>query len=198
MRNIHCVCFPRSGHHLMMSGLFKYFERNPEFKDPFHYDLGRNYKSLFRAGPIVYCEYYTHCGKLPCPEGNFQKNHDFNLKTNQDERFMIIQYRKSAIKAALSFLEAKIKAKLIANTKKDRRQFFDKHMDFWYKWQKKWAFLVSKEVYTLPYEDFLSDPFERFFEVIHFVKPDEKVDQSLLSKVIENLNIVERRQFKLF
>ena len=72
-RNVQGVSFPRSGHHLLVNFLQRYF-----------------------GGRFAYCEYYNHCQQQPCanPANNLQKSHDFGLELPADGAGdYLLQYR---------------------------------------------------------------------------------------------------------
>jgi hypothetical protein len=91
MHRVTFVSFPRSGHHLVMTGLGRYFGADRDFYSNAA-DAGGPV-STFQSGPLRYCEYYTHCRSVPCanPETNMQKNHDLSLRLPLESgRFLVL------------------------------------------------------------------------------------------------------------
>ena len=95
-QNIQCVSIPRSGHHLLINLLFRYYSGDPNF--PINDGTSRSwsFKEPVQAGDFYYCEYYKCCQSIPCSKApaNCQKNHDFDLdlEINSSYRY-IVQYR---------------------------------------------------------------------------------------------------------
>src|SRR4030042_821818 len=77
-----CVTFPRSGHHMLVRLLTRYYagELGPLQDSPKIQKLAA--KHHYRAGKLCYCEYYDHCRTVPCSDTNtnFQKTHALDLK----------------------------------------------------------------------------------------------------------------------
>jgi len=95
MIKIQCISFPRSGHHLLVNLLARYYGRVLSLS------CGRTFNDtskLFTAGPFAYCECGVggHCRQIPCcdPKTTFQKYHDMklDLKINPSHSY-IVQYR---------------------------------------------------------------------------------------------------------
>lgn len=96
MRKIQCVTFPRSGHHLLVNMLFKYFSKDVKYPEILGGETHGKGKEIIRAGNIYYCEFYAHCLTSFCtdPKTNFQKNHDADdLSLKNPDYYYIIQFR---------------------------------------------------------------------------------------------------------
>lgn len=87
---------PRSGHHLLVNCLLKYYSENLSFPETHGHRTFSECREILHAGDFHYCEYYNHCRSMPCTDSlaNFQKNHDFQNKVqNLWSNYYIIQYR---------------------------------------------------------------------------------------------------------
>jgi len=125
MRNIQCISFPRSGHHLLVNCLVRYFGNELSF-DSRSVETGTD-RSHFSCGEFIYCEYYTHCRKIPCSnlKTTFQKSHDFDLTLpNIAGQYYIVQYRNPKDAIASNFkLETQV-FKKVKNSKKFREKYY--------------------------------------------------------------------------
>jgi len=101
---IQCVSIPRSGHHLLVDTLLKYYSGDIDFSinQGLKGTNPQNYCEPIRAGDFCYCAFYKCCQSVPCAKGttNCQKNHDLDLDLEYNPEWKyIIQYR-----APLQFL----------------------------------------------------------------------------------------------
>ena len=95
-RKVINVSFPRSGHHLLVNLLLKYFSKNIDYQNTEDIKKQTQFKEVIPAGEFIYCPFYKHCQMTPCSDRrtNFQKNHDFGLKLNKESSYKyIVQYR---------------------------------------------------------------------------------------------------------
>jgi len=220
-RNITCITFPRSGHHLLVNTLLKYFSRDVNYSKIG--DKGFLGRTPIRAGTFCYCEYYRHCLQHPCIDKrtNFQKNHDFKLRIKNDfTQYYIVQCRTpvEAIVSSYYFRKAApqrtpLKTQSIIPILKRckhalihlifyRDNAFSK-LVFWYEllyWKRfiyKWAINnKNKNIYFLPYCELIKAPKTKLKEVIKFINPDELIDEALLSDIINHLHIYNRSLVK--
>lgn len=200
MNKIINISFPRSGHHLLVNILKKYF------KDE-----------------IKYCEYYISnegCGCFGGPnpnnvlcikeETNFQKQHDFEklfyrprvflVPKDLDRKYLIL-YRKNKYKALLSWYEMFLDDpnSKIEHSEEGFREFMSWFSNFYNKWVNKWV--RDKEIkdkLTITYEDLTSDTVETIFEVIKFIngKPNRnKIKDSIIQHTVRDKRKLEDSDF---
>jgi len=189
MRNITSVSFPRSGHHLLINILARYFGKDPLY-DSRSIETGED-RSHFTAGRLVYCEYYTHCRKSPCsdPKTTFQKNHDFDLKLpNKNGQYYIVQYRNPKDAIASNFkLESQV-LKTVEDSEASWKKYHKEKMIYWESFYKKWV-LQNKNplTYYVKYEDLVTQPGKVVRGVMQFCDPDSLLDKERLKEAIASV-----------
>jgi len=137
---VQCVTFPRSGHHLLVNLLSKYFSRDINY----HTSLGKN---TFQAGGFYYCEAYRHCGKTPCinPKVNFQKNHDLGLKLKKNQNFKyVIQFR-HYLPSIVSWYLLEVRRNYLKDYNQEWERFAKKNVVFWKNFIKKWILSTKND-----------------------------------------------------
>jgi len=183
-----CITFPRSGHHLLVVMIIRYFsseeipiENASNSKDhKFLMDFEKLKESLedingkigrIDIGNFHYCEFYKHLQTIPCPDRivNFQKCHDFDLDvpTNLPGHGYIIQYR-NPIYAITSWYKTGFKRGwlLFEDTYEQWEIFAYEKIEFWKKFVQKWLINnPSKPSVTVDYDCFLQKP-EKYIEKI--------------------------------
>ena len=201
MRKIQCLTYPRSGHHLLVNILARYFGDVPNF-DSRSIETGKD-RSHFSAGKFAYCEYYTHCRKTPCInlDTNFQKSHDFNstvpVKPNQ---FYVVQYRAPYPAIISGFILASEVLKSVDDSEKSWKAYLERNYVRYKRFYKKWVLEQENELcYILKYEELVQNPFDRACEVIEFIDSSSLIDRAKLRAIIENANIFHNKNSeKLF
>jgi len=174
-----CATFPRSGHDLLFQCLQRYF------MDDFHY-----------------CEFYHHCGKVPCADHstNFQKNHDFDLTLFNNPAYnYVIQYR-HPIESIISWYNLKLSNRQIReDTVTIWVYFLHQKIEFWKKFVKKWI-IENKNpyVYYLNYRDFVNNPQIKLKETVEFLDPSTPANMALISDIISKMHICLRSDIKKF
>jgi len=96
LNKVCCITFPRSGHHLLVNCLLKYFSRDINYPATEGHLTFKQCRQVLHAGDFHYCEYYNHCKSIPCtdPTVNFQKYHDIHMGFEFDRaKKFVIQYR---------------------------------------------------------------------------------------------------------
>ncbi|MBW2046214.1 MAG: hypothetical protein JRI96_15265 [Deltaproteobacteria bacterium] len=200
MKKIQCITFPRSGHHLLVNCLARYFGEDLLF-DSRSIESGKD-RSHFSAGELVYCEYYHHCGQTPCadPKTNFQKNHDFGLKLENNLSYnYIIQYR-HPIESIVSYYKFQTEySHTIENNKQNWMSFFKKSMVYWAGFTHKWIIKnKNPQTYYLLYFDLVNNPGVKLKEVIGFIRPSKKVNVKRLSTVVDKTGLRTSCKIKEF
>jgi len=220
MRNIECITLPRSGHHLLVNYLLKYFSNNLRY--PETNGLGNKdvYKSVLSAGTFNYCEHYNHCRSIPCPDTrvNFKKLHDsHNEVKNYRSKHYIIQYR-HPFEWLVAFFEYKImnqgSKNIYDHHQKDWFEFISKHEDsdkngplmpypskiqYWKGFVNKWIiYNDNPNAYVLLYSDFIKNPVLKLEEIIRFIEPENPVDTGMIERVVNILSVKEARDITKF
>ncbi|MBW3019667.1 sulfotransferase [Candidatus Woesearchaeota archaeon] len=203
MKKTIIVTFPRSGHHLLMNLLFKYYSKNPNLSN-----LGIiECKKIIKAGNLSYCEYYQHCSKrfntlTPCPDNpSIQKYHDnmgpnLNKKVKSlDENNIITQYR-DAIPTIISFYNM-----WLGRSTKDNKDYWEqwliKYVRLWKNWTKRWVFNNS-DYLKIDYNDLINNTESTLEKIINNIEPEHKINKELLKKVINNSDVNIKRDISKF
>jgi len=219
MKNILCVTYPRSGHHLLVNMLLKYFSRDIEYPDTDDSRISPNgvNDEVITAGGFNYCEFYGHCNSVPCsdPRTNFQKNHDFELRLRKDRnRKHIVQYR-HPLNALISLYEARLETRASAGIQCEdsSREWLDfigccqlkdalgawsrmryrkvpGRILYWKLFSRKWILNGDlPDACHLSYERLTEQPARALAEVIAFIDPDENPDLDLIGEITARQNV---------
>lgn len=191
LRKVFFITFPRSGHHLLVRCLAKYFSENPEseFNTPGSSELTKM-TGTFKAGNFTYCENYSHCQQFGCssPEVLFQKSHDFQLTDPVSRRLKyIVQYRENYGAAIKSWYEIEAKPNGYLE------QYNNKQIAFYQRFLKKWVEpdpepnrLLIEFKYFTHYPDIV------LRQAISFCEPGAVVNEQLLARVIEHTRVIKK------
>ncbi|MCX6722010.1 MAG: sulfotransferase domain-containing protein [Candidatus Staskawiczbacteria bacterium] len=208
MRKIICVTFPRSGHHLLVNLLLKYYSKDLNYLETSGDKTDTLCSRVLTAGDMHYCELYNHCKQIPCsdPKTNFQKTHDFDLSLQpSNDFFYIILYRNpldSIVSHFNYYLHNNMSSFFASDVNFNRKgweEFANKDIEFWKNFVKKW--LVWKNdtnrIYV-SYEELIKSPHISFINILKFINPNSKIDLNLLSALINRLNIEKKNNIKDF
>jgi len=199
-KKIQLVTFPRSGHHLVVNVLLKYFSGNINFPITDGKKTDTECTEIIRAGGINYCEFYNHCQKTPCTDQtvNLQKNHDFNLSLANEENNRYIILIRNPLESLVSFfnffLDLPIKQSIINGNvildKKGWEDFATKEILFWKDFSNKWI-LNNRKVNFLffTYEEILRNPLTSFICMMKFINHTLDIDIEFLQSIIKQMNI---------
>jgi hypothetical protein len=201
------ITFPRSGHHLVVNVLIKYFSKNTKHREILGNQTRLYCKNTIAAGKLHYCEYYNHCQSTPCSDSktNLQKNHDFGLNEGIDNNYRYIILYRHPLDAVVSwyrfFVEGSFLEKIFGifiNDKKESWQDFSKKaIIFWKNFIKKWLYQTHIEHKLLmSYEEIIETPIISFINVLKFIDPDSEINLLLLKKCIEDSNIARKNDIK--
>ena len=179
LKKIQNVSFPRSGHALLRRCLQLYFGEK-----------------------FIFCEFYSGCKTTPCinPQTNYQKNHDFDLKLeNNPSLSYIVQYR-HPVETLTSYYRQCLDDSVL---KEDSRQkwtaFCNGKLDAWKRFVNKWV--VNNEnpntVYV-PFSELIDNPEAKLKEIIKFMDPLREPDTDRISEVIGEMDITPRRPIQDF
>lgn len=134
MRKKLFVTFPRSGHHLLMSMMQKYY-----------------------GDEMVYCENYSHCGQVWCPDPKttVQKTHDLDLDVPTDlDVDYVIQMRN--VRPAI---ESWYKSATIHKwTTLPWPDFLEEKMAFYEAWSRKWLKPFGPDAPCIQYATLVEHP----------------------------------------
>lgn len=162
-----CISFPRSGHHALVDVLRIYFG------DSFAYGE-------------IYRDAAATLGSLT-PPVNYQKNHDFDLKTSPaatDRQFLV------QVRNPLESLESwEVYDRRVGHIPESP----EARVDFWAAFVKKWVFADIPNRLVVWYEDLVDSPVETCVAVIQFLTRTQNVDMQLLAKSLETLPLKRRR-----
>jgi len=193
MKKVQSVSIPRTGHHLLVNCLTRYFD---DFK---------------------YCNFYGCCKELNCPlNADFQKNHDIAMHGNIHETEVmpylptdmdmpyIIQYRKDA-QSTLNAMYRNLRMKGIFGRNErvpedELKKFLEKEVeefksfcnekrDYYHGFIQKWLIYNNNpQAYFLEYYDFLNRPAHHLENIIKIFDPD-KYDEIKLKEVLDVMDI---------
>jgi hypothetical protein len=203
LRYVACVSYPRSGHHLTVRILTKYFV------DRFNY-----------------CQFYnssneTCCGTFPCTNAHvtFTKNHDMGVGIPPYQgipKMVGIPY----LIHIRNFLEAAVSDyNLFLRTHEDSAEawsaFARRKVNYYRQFVRKWILAGDTiEKLTVKYEQLTAQPLEIFAQILSFFRPDEGLNMARLhelichaaledvqpveTRVIENFGVRSRRRIEEF
>ena len=205
-RYLLCATFPRSGHNLLVEALLRYYG-STGFNSEDHC-------GIIRSGPLVYCEHYTHCGRIPCTDSrtNIQKTHDFNLKVivpvGAD---VVVQYR-TPVESIVSHYRLARSRGNISDSMASWRAFAARSTQYWQKFIAKWVVRGPRQTVVtgvdgcevnpkpefISYHDFVADPVRYVSTVFNMLFPDEIIDPERLTNALGPLAIRPRFRMKSF
>lgn len=208
MRKVICITFPRSGHHLLVNVILKYFSGNVEYSETKGEMAESLCQNVLTAGELQYCEFYNHCKQTPCsdPKTNFQKNHDFYLELQpSDEFFYIILYRHPLDSLVslynyclLNTLDVFLGSGVNFN-KTGWENFARENIIFWKNFVGKWIIgRRSKNKLFISYEELTDLPLISFINIIKFIDPGSAVNLELLESAIKKVGTSKRHDIRQF
>lgn len=194
MKTITVITFPRSGQHLLIWILQKYFSKNPEFN-------GHNPQKVVKAGDFYACQRggNNHCDFYPCADlrTTYQAQHlvysfdgRFDTPIENKSANYLLQYR-NPIYSVLSLVGYGNEG-----TVRTPEEYLEIIIDtvFWWRiWVNRWVIpyvsLNASNRLLVKYEDLVNNPKNTIPKVIKYIEPNEEIDFELLDKVIANLDI---------
>jgi hypothetical protein len=144
------VSYPRSGHHWLVELATEYssllYGVEPDV-------MRKREKTAFvRAGEFSYCEYYRHCGEVPCRDGALvQKNHDLDLGLPLDAAFRYVALARDPVPSIVSYYK-------LTRAAKPWPAFASRKAKYWCDFVDKWMLTERSNVLRLTYEGILADP----------------------------------------
>jgi len=209
MKKITNITFPRSGHHLLVDCLLRYYSGDLNFIRTSNAETNKFYRDILRAGKFRYCELYHHCKKYPCtePETNFQKNHDFFLDLSVEKgQLCVVSYR-HPLESIVSLyrwyennpLNNLFAAKSVDFTRRGWEEFANEKILYWKKFMQKWVInKTSNDFLFITYNELVSNPMITMISVLHFMDPFEKINLKTLSDSIKSLDVAPKNNIKNF
>lgn len=172
LNTIQCVSVPRSGHHLLIDMITKY------------------YKS--QNIPFKYCEYYTCCKHRPCKKNaNIQKSHDLNIINNNRETVIniadckipvLIQFRNPLYNITSDYY---LHCKNVKNTYENWLKFSKIQIIYIKNFLNKWVLSnKNKEnIIFVSYESLLKDTYSILTRIIKIISPNHNIDIDILKSI---------------
>lgn len=219
---------PRSGHHLLVNCLFKYFSEDMAYPVTSGRKTPDQCEKVLQAGKLHYCEYYNHCFTVPCtdPLTNFQKNHDFygDLEKSNSS-YYIVQYRHPLefIVAHYEFMTAGrynqdkdhlpgllywlrfiygrpggIKKYLIHRFKNAKPVSAMPQISYWKDFANKWIINNNDNTCYIFYNDLISDLEGTLENVIRFIDPATPIKKDLVKNIASGCSLRPKRDITEF
>jgi len=207
-----CITFPRSGHHLLVNILCKYFSNDVTFQEIQGDETTVHCRDVIIAGDFKYCEFYNHCQSIPCSHADttFTKNHDFGFNVRITDRFNYLVLYRHPIASIVSWYEYILNTPLknaftaqmfvhkLEETREAWEYFAQTAMRYWKDFMHKWFIHNKKPIYALQYESLVSRTNLSLIGVIHMLEPEKEIDIQHLCKCIDALYIKKRRNLQNF
>ncbi|MFW5795554.1 MAG: hypothetical protein ACOCV1_08745, partial [Bacillota bacterium] len=189
-----CITYPRSGHGILNKLLTYYFS---------NYTVEKvieicNKEKYFVAGPYVYCTIYRRPDKSLDNNKitNFQKNHDFGLKTViKKDRYYVIQIR-NPIESIVSYFYWNSRRNKILFNEESWYSFFTEKAKFWAGFYKKWIKSDIENRFILEYKDLPN--INRLKDLILFMTNSNQIDLEKLKKGLTELKVVRKNKLDKF
>ncbi|MFH1358882.1 MAG: sulfotransferase domain-containing protein [archaeon] len=210
MKNVQCICFPRSGHHLVVNILFKYFSKDIDFMEVNGNKSRVYFDKIIKAGDFYYCECYAHCHEFPCSDKktNLQKNHDYDLDLGIDKKYKYIIIYRDVIESLISIYNYYLnkpydlfKGMKIIDNNDGWKVFAKKTTEYWKGFIRKWITeneMQTKDVLFINYEEIIKNPLSIFINLIKFIDPGKNVNLYFLKEIIDRLSIKKRSKVQNF
>lgn len=171
LRKVVFASFPRSGHHMTVNLLSKYWGEN-----------------------LRYCEPYE--GAIS-PAHNLVKTHDFKL----DERYFSprMVLIRNPLDSLASYYDWSLKRGLIKVDSYDEWiKFATKNVRYWRNFYVKWLHENRQKMLLLNYSDLLKDPRGVLTQAIQFQCEGHEVEEERLVKAINHVNPRVRGTYRTF
>jgi len=190
------VTFPRSGHHLTVRLLARYFSRKLDILQS-----GYELPGFLVAGPFVWCEYYRHCGQVGCadPRTVAQKNHDFALDLVLPDGWLaVVQYR-NPIPAIASHYRLLLEQGDARESRLAWRWRLRRDLRYYRRFVEKWLLgRDAKDTFWLEYGDLMTQPEACLGALVRFLGDDEVVDDAWIRRVVKAEKVQPRSSLREF
>lgn len=185
MKKIRMISYQKSGLHLLVQMLLKYY--SGDITKRLIFDIDKK-NGLVSYGDFTLCVRVYHCGKTPClnQKTTFQVMHacDVAWQTVNDINYLFV-YR-NPIRSFISLLGyGETEEWKIAKPKRIIK-WLENRTIHWKKWVYKW--IIGHEgnnVYKLTYEELTLNPFIEFKKLLEYINPEKEVDIQLLQLIIK-------------
>ena len=189
------ISYPRSGHHLLVDSLLKYYGNS--FK-------GRSWEVITkRAGKLCYCPEsgIARRSNFNCinKDVNLKKDHDLNLDLEIDPKYKyIVLYRHPFKSIISSFFIGKNKY----GDKLSREDFFTHFLPiklkYWRGFTYKWVRDDSDHKMHITYVNLVDDFEDTVKKVVQFLQSEEEIDEERIKKVHVNMDVRRRKDIRDF
>jgi len=223
LRKITCVTLPRSGHHFLINCLLKYFSGDLSYPETDGRTPASSCCKVLEAGELFYCEFYSHCNKMPCSDErtNFQKTHNKKIQ-NKQSNFYIIQYR-HPLEYLVAHYEYVSKKRNISISENNWLNFLyrlkpfapeDKEVNMmkkakihsdaskiisWKDFVVKWVINNNNpNTYYLVFDHLINNTFNALVEVIRFIAPEHRIKKDFIKKVLQSNSPARKRDLSIF
>jgi hypothetical protein len=193
MNYIQGISFPRSGHHMLIRRLTKYYSTVSGADVCIKDKSRKNSETAIDNNSFVYCELYNTCQTIPCIDKrcNFQKNHDFLLDLPiKKELHHLVQIR-NPIDAITSLFELSLR--MGWNNLKDTQEcwvsFFDNQLLTYQKFYTKWVAQQKNNIEIFWYDAFLENPAPHLVRAIELLDNQDSIDMELVEKLCGNISL---------
>jgi hypothetical protein len=159
------ICYPRSGHHLLVNILVRYFDDK-----------------------LKYCEYYSdeeHRLDV-CPETNYQKNHDFRLTTPILQNLKYVVQIREPFEAITSHYELEVNLGKIDPLKFDKKEYLTRKFKYFSEFCQKWVIDDVPNRLIITYRELTDTPFVTAGRVISHITNSASVDVPRLDKAVKS------------
>ncbi len=213
---VQCVSIPRSGTHLLVRLLRKYFKRGEK-----------------RKGRIAYCEYYHCCRTRPCnlaqsysaeksPRFLLQKSHDEYLRhryassefddepaidvDNGIKHLIQIRHPSPSIISNFSLFELMQGNNSVKFTRNsglnDWKTYSIQQLHYRKKFLEKWVlrnpWIGNDQYFFLDYDSLVAFPEDIMKKVILFLSPDENIEEARIASALNDIPIFPPKEMPGF
>lgn len=195
-----CATFPRSGHNLMVEALLRLCGRTNSSVE--------EHKGMIRSGRVVYCEHYTHCGRIPCSNAttNIQKTHDFDLKVVVPSGASVLVQFRTPVESIVSYYRRARSRGNAVDSLMGWRRFAARATLYWKGFISKWAVggssapgdIQSLKPLCVSYHDLLTNPARCLSDVYTLMFAETAPDFERLTAALRRLDVRPRHRIENF
>ena len=190
------VSFPRSGHHLAVRLLSRYFSRDLQVLRE-----GYELPGLLVASPFVWCEFYRHCQTVGCvdPRVTAQKSHDFDLRLVPPEGWQVVVQLRNPVPAIASHYRLLVSQGKLWDSYLTWRYHLYKDLRYYRRFVEKWICgPLGQNALLLEYDALLEAPAEQLCRLAHQIAPGRPVDRAFAERVVAVEKVARRSHLRAF
>jgi hypothetical protein len=173
------VCFPRSGHNILIY-LLRLICRRVKMK-------------------FSYCEFYLSCQQIPCKDNCYIiKNHDFELRVNvpnaikthipiDNDKKYLVMYRRDPILQLEAFF--RYENPDADNDLEKFVQYYKDNIGYYNAFVEKWINNDCDNILKVEYYDFVNEPLQHITSILNFIYPNVEIDPDIIKKAVELTDI---------